>query len=81
MGTYYYSCGGTCNGPVQISSGNRAEAGQLADEECECEGCCQYLGCDGPNCNGTAFITEEQKNFRPSAEFLANSRIVRGNGL
>jgi hypothetical protein len=79
MNNYYYACGGSCNGPVQIQSGNRAEADQLAEEECGCVGggCCQYLGCDGINCNGNIAVTEEQRNFRPSPDFLAKARVVR----
>lgn len=76
MGTYYYSCGGSCNGPVRVVSGNRSQADQLANQECGDGAGCQYLGCDGVNCNGSDLITEEQRLFRPSTEFLANARTI-----
>ncbi|GAC1337156.1 MAG: hypothetical protein NVSMB26_24230 [Beijerinckiaceae bacterium] len=73
---YYYACGGTCNGPVRIQSGNRVQADQLADNECDCEGCCRYLGCTGINCNGDFEVTHEQANFSPSPELITKARTV-----
>src|SRR5450432_3704961 len=37
--------------------------GLLAQEECDRDGCCQYLGCDGVGCAGNATLTEAQKSF------------------
>jgi len=76
MFNYYYACGGSCNGPVMVSAGNINEARLLAQEECDCDGCCQYLGCDGVGCAGNATLTEAQKAFVPSAEFLKSARRV-----
>jgi hypothetical protein len=70
------SCGGSCNGPVIVSAGNINEARLLAQEECDCDGCCQYLGCGGVGCAGNATLTEAQKSFVPSAELLKAARRV-----
>lgn len=76
MFNYYFSCGGSCNGPVLVSAGNFNEAKLLAEEECGCDGCCQYLGCDGAGCAGDAVLTESQKPFVATKEFLAAARRI-----
>jgi hypothetical protein len=70
MFNYYYACGGSCNGPVMVSAGNINEARLLAQEECDRDGCCQYLGCDGVGCAGNATLTEAQKSFEGTSRLF-----------
>jgi hypothetical protein len=62
--------------PVIVSAGNINEARLLAQEECDCDGCCQYLGCGGVGCASNATLTEAQKSFVSSAELLKAARRV-----
>ena len=71
---WYFSCGGTCNGPVRVYAGNMNEAKLLAEEECMCDGCCVLLG--AYNGHEVDELTEVQKSFVPSSEFLENVRTV-----
>lgn len=77
---WYFSCGGTCGGPVRVYAGNMNEAKLLAEEECDCDGCCVLLGAEA-GAEGFELLTAEQKAFVPSEEFLRTARDVRGKGV
>ncbi len=80
MYRYYFSCGGSCNGPVIVEAGNINEAKLLAELDCDCSNCCQFLGCDGAGCAGATVLTESQKQWRPDDDFVRKARLVKAKG-
>ncbi len=76
MPTYYFACGGTCNGPVEVPAGNVNEALLLAQAECGCDGCCQLLGSDDAESQESTDMTPAQKAFIPTPEFLQTARRI-----
>ncbi len=59
-------------------AGNLNEAKLLAEQECDCDGCCRFLGSDA-NAPGFENFMEERKAFMASKGFMKFAREVRSD--